>query len=93
MNRKIPILIILFDIFFIYCQNNDKIEIPQEELKSCEKEPNTIENTFILKTNLSENEIEELLSKEFSSNYNNKEKDKIEKGMKLILSNLNLKII
>ena len=74
MNRKIPILIILFDIFFIYCQNNDKIELPQEELKSCEKEPNTIENTFILKTNLSENEIEELLSKEFSSNYNNKRK-------------------
>ena len=74
MNRKIPILIILFEISFIYCQNNNKIELPQEELKSCEKEPNTIENTFILKTNLSENEIEELLSKEFSSNYNNKRK-------------------
>jgi hypothetical protein len=50
-------------------------EYSQEELTSCEKEPENIQNTFLLKTNLSESEIEKLLLQEFSSMSNNKRKN------------------
>ena len=64
----ILIIILLFNI--IVCD-----EYSQEELTSCEKEPENIQNTFLLKTNLSESEIEDLLLQEFSSMSNNKRKN------------------
>ena len=71
MNKTILILSILFFINNIICQenNNNKTESLQEELKSCkgDNHMNEIENTFILKTNLSDSELEELLSQDFSS--------------------------
>ena len=52
---------------------NDEAKTNQEELKSCEKESEIKlkENTFLLKTNLSENELEKLISQDFSSFPNN----------------------
>jgi len=71
MNKTILILSILFFINNIICQenNNNKTQSLQENLESCkgENHMNEIENTFILKTNLSDNELEELLSQDFSS--------------------------
>ena len=74
MNNRILLLIIILTYSFIFCENIQKDESLQEELQSCEKEQENIENTFILKTNLSENEIEKLLSKDFSTLSNNKRK-------------------
>ena len=74
MNKRILILCIIFIYSIINCDNKTKIIEPKEdELKSCQKENEIyIENTFILKTNLSENEIEKLLSQNFSSLSNDK---------------------
>ena len=72
MNKKIQFLILLYLYNIIYCQNVNREESSQEELTTCEKEPYATENTFILKTNLSENEIEKLLSQDFSSLSNDK---------------------
>ena len=76
MNKRLLILFIIFIFNKITCENKNKIiESPGKELKSCEKEPEIYkENTFILKTNLSENEIEKLLSQDFSSLSNDKRK-------------------
>ena len=74
MNNRILLLIIILTYSFIFCENIQKDQSLQEELQSCEKEQENIENTFILKTNLSENEIEKLLSKDFSTLSNNKRK-------------------
>ena len=74
MNNRILLLIIILTYSFIFCENIQKDQSLQEELQSCEKEQENIENTFILKTHLSENEIEKLLSKDFSTLSNNKRK-------------------
>ena len=74
MNNRILLLIIILTYSFIFCENIQKDQSLQEELQSCEREQENIENTFILKTNLSENEIEKLLSKDFSTLSNNKRK-------------------
>ena len=74
MNNRILLLIIILTYSFIFCENIQKDQSLQEELQSCEKEQENIGNTFILKTNLSENEIEKLLSKDFSTLSNNKRK-------------------
>jgi len=70
--KTFPILILIIILSFniIVCDENFK-----EELVSCEKEPENIQNTFLLKTNLSEREIEDLLLQEFSSMTNNRRKN------------------
>ena len=68
MNKRFIIINILFLYNLVSCQKNKEIKTFQEELKTCEKQ----ENTFLLKTNLSEGEIEELLSQDFSSFSDNK---------------------
>ena len=70
--KPFPILILNIILLFniIVCDENSK-----EELISCEKEPENIQNTFLLKTNLSEREIEDLLLQEFSSMTNNRRKN------------------
>ena len=67
---QILILIIILSFNIIACDENFK-----EELVSCEKESENIQNTFLLKTNLSEREIEDLLLQEFSSMTNNRRKN------------------
>ena len=71
MNKRLIFLNILLFYNIIFCQKNEE-KISQEELKSCEKESEIKENTFLLKTNLSESEIEKLLSQDFSSSPNNR---------------------
>ena len=87
MNKTLLILFIIFVYNKINCENKNKIiDSSENELKSCEKEPEKYkENTFILKTNLSEKEIEKLLSQNFSSlsngnrkRQNNKRRNEIE---------------
>jgi len=70
--KTFPILILIIILLFniILCDENSK-----EELVSCEKESENIQNTFLLKTNLSEREIEDLLLQEFSSMTNNRRKN------------------
>ena len=72
MYKAFPILILIIILLFniIVCN-----EYSKEELISCEKEQENIQNTFLLKTNLSESEIEEILLKEFSSMSNNRRKN------------------
>ena len=65
----ILIIILLFNIFICNDENS------KEEMVSCEKEQENIQNTFLLKTNLSESEIEDLLLQEFSSLSKNKKKN------------------
>ena len=76
MNKTLLILFIIFIYNKINCENKNKIiDSSENELKSCEKEPEIYkENTFILKTNLSEKEIEQLLSQDFASQSNDKRK-------------------
>ena len=74
MNKRIQFLILLILYNIIYCQNESNEKSSQKELETCEKEPYGTENTFLLKTNLSENEIEKLLSQDFSSLSNDKRK-------------------
>ena len=71
MNKRLIFLNILLFYNIVFCQMNEE-KISQEELKSCEKESEIKENTFLLKTNLSESEIEKLLSQDFSSSPNNR---------------------
>ena len=71
MNKRLIFLNILLFYNIVFCQKNEE-KISQEELKSCEKESEIKENTFLLKTNLSESEIEKLLSQDFSSSPNNR---------------------
>ena len=71
MYKTFPILILIIILFNIIVCN----EYSKEELISCEKEQENIQNTFLLKTNLSESEIEEILLKEFSSMSNNRKKN------------------
>ena len=70
--KVFPILILIIILLFniILCNENSK-----EELASCEKEPENMKNTFLLKTNLSESEIEDLLLQEFSSMSNKQRKN------------------
>ena len=76
------IILLFFIINNISCtknnNSNNKPEHLEKELTTCENEHNgkDIENTFILKTNLSDTELEKLLSHEFSSMSNNKNKNK-----------------
>ena len=72
MYKAFPFLILIIILLFniIVCN-----EYSKEELISCEKEQENIQNTFLLKTNLSESEIEEILLKEFSSMSNNRKKN------------------
>ena len=71
MKKGIFIINILFLINIIKSESKEKLEESQEELKSCEQSSESNkENTFLLKTNLSENEIEEILSKDFSLSNN-----------------------
>ena len=69
MNKTLLFLIILILYNIVFSQMNDETKANQEELKSCEKESEIKlkENTFLLKTNLSENELEKLISQDFSS--------------------------
>jgi hypothetical protein len=82
MNKTIFIFFILYFIFIsnISCtkKHNNKTEKLEPELTTCENEQkgNDIENTFILKTNLSDTELEELLSQDFSSVSDGKNKNK-----------------
>ena len=69
--KTFPILILIIILFNIILCN----EYSKEELISCEKEQENIQNTFLLKTNLSESEIEDILLKEFSSMSNNRRKN------------------
>ena len=74
-------MLLFFIINNISCtknNSNNKPEHLEKELTTCENDHNgkDIENTFILKTNLSDTELEELLSHEFSSMSNNKNKNK-----------------
>ena len=69
--KTFPILILIIILFNIIVCN----EYSKEELISCEKEQENIQNTFLLKTNLSESEIEDILLKEFSSMSNNRKKN------------------
>ena len=71
MNKRLIFLNLLLFYNIVFCQKNEE-KISQEELKSCEKESEIKENTFLLKTNLSESEIEKLLSQDFSSSPNNR---------------------
>ena len=71
MYKTFPILILIIILFNIIVCN----EYSKEELISCEKEQENIQNTFLLKTNLSESEIEDILLKEFSSMSNNRKKN------------------
>ena len=71
MNKRLIFLNLLLFYNIVFCQKNEE-QISQEELKSCEKESEIKENTFLLKTNLSESEIEKLLSQDFSSSPNNR---------------------
>ena len=70
--KTFPILILIIILLFniTLCA-----EYSKEEMASCEKEPENMKNTFLLKTNLSESEIEDLLLQEFSSMSNNKRKN------------------
>ena len=70
--KTFPILILIIILLFniILCDENSK-----EELASCEKESENMKNTFLLKTNLSESEIEDLLLQEFSSMSNKQRKN------------------
>ena len=74
MNKTLLILIILLLYNIVFSQSNEETKTTQEELKSCEKESETKpkENTFLLKTNLSESEIEKLISQDFSSSPKNR---------------------
>ena len=71
MYKTFPVLILIIILFNIIVCN----EYSKEELISCEKEQANIQNTFLLKTNLSESEIEDILLKEFSSMSNNRKKN------------------
>ena len=73
MNKTLLILIILLLYNIVFSQSNEEIKTTQEELKSCEKESEIKpkKNTFLLKTNLSESEIEKLISQDFSSSPKN----------------------
>ena len=71
MNKRLIFLNLILFYNIVFCQKNEE-KISQEELKSCEKESEIKENTFLLKTNLSESEIEKLLSQDFSSSPNNR---------------------
>ena len=71
MYKTFPILILIIILFNIFVCN----EYSKEELISCEREQENIQNTFLLKTNLSESEIEDILLKEFSSMSNNRKKN------------------
>ena len=71
MYKTFPILILIIILFNIILCN----EYSKEELISCEREQENIQNTFLLKTNLSESEIEDILLKEFSSMSNNRKKN------------------
>ena len=71
MYKTFPVLILIIILFNIIVCN----EYSKEELISCEKEQENIQNTFLLKTNLSESEIEDILLKEFSSMSNNRKKN------------------
>ena len=73
MSKTLLILIILLMYNIVFSQMNEEKKTTQEELKSCEKESEVKpkENTFLLKTNLSESEIEKLISQDFSSFPNN----------------------
>ena len=75
MYKTLPILIIILLFNITICVNNKDNEFSKEELTSCEKEPENIQNTFLLKTNLSESEIEDLLLQEFSSMSNKRKKN------------------
>ena len=102
MNKTLLILFIIFVYNKINCENKNKIiDSSENELKSCEKEPEKYkENTFILKTNLSEKEIEKLLSQNFSSlsngnrkRQNNKRRNEIEVKQFKSKDNLNKTIM
>ena len=71
MNKRLIFLNLILFYNIVFCQKNEE-KISQEELKSCEKESEIKENTFLLKTNLSESEIEKLLSQDFASSPNNR---------------------
>ena len=62
MKGNFLIYIIIYILFFtkIYCHSNKK-----EEILPCDQEDNS-KNKFILKTDLSQNELEQLFSKNFS---------------------------
>ena len=70
--KTFPILILIIILLFniTLCA-----EYSKEEMASCEKEPENMKNTFLLKTNLSESEIEDLLLQEFSSMSNKQRKN------------------
>ena len=70
--KTFPILILIIILLFniTLCA-----EYSKEEMASCEKEPENMQNTFLLKTNLSESEIEDLLLQEFSSMSNKQRKN------------------
>ena len=71
MNKRIFILVVNLILEIVICKKENNETLSNEELKSCEKMQDS-NNKFILKTNLSSVEIEELLSKDFSSHSNNK---------------------
>ena len=70
--KTFPILILIIILLFNITLS---AEYSKEELASCEKEPENMKNTFLLKTNLSESEIEDLLLQEFSSMSNKQRKN------------------
>ena len=79
MKKTLLILIILLLFNNINLQNiNQAKEFSQDELNTCEKQSENseqIQNTFLLKTNLSQSEIEELLSQDFDSLSKNRRKN------------------
>ena len=79
MNKTILILITLLLFNNICSQStNQSKEVFQDELNTCEKHSENseqIQNTFLLKTNLSQSEIEELLSQDFDSLSKNRRKN------------------
>ena len=70
--KTFPILILIIILLFNITLS---AEYSKEEMASCEKEPENMKNTFLLKTNLSESEIEDLLLQEFSSMSNKQRKN------------------